>query len=179
MIKPRLHVSLMDNPTAVNFGPPTKIDPRDKDMSIITVFVLDVAEADHVELLLASSTGGIDGEEDGEGDATTDEAHGGSNLEVAEEEVAVQRVVVEHIAIRYLEEGADPVEQSTRQGWRALPIRQLISSCRTTGTGSMSHVLFPQRAEIATRGIDAALGATQDEKQQEEGTGVESDGNEG
>lgn len=43
----------------------------------------------------------------------------------------------------------------------------------------MSHVLFPQRTEIATRRIDAALTSSQDEKQKEEGTRVESDWDEG
>lgn len=43
----------------------------------------------------------------------------------------------------------------------------------------MSHVLFPQRAEIATRRIDATLTPSQDEKQKEEGTRVESDWDEG
>ena len=124
MIKPRLHVSVMNNTKNVDFESLTKIHPRDKHVSIIAVFVLDIAEADHVELLLASSTCGIDGEEDWEGDTTANEAHGGRNLEVAEKEVPIQRVVVEHIAIRYLEEGSKPIEHSTWQSRRAFPITQ-------------------------------------------------------
>lgn len=130
MIKPRVFVSLLDDTNVIDIDALTKIDPGHKHMSVITVFGLDVAKADHVELLLASSARGIDGKEDWERDTTTDEAHGGSNLEIAEKEVTIQRVVIEHIAIRYLEEGSNPIKHSTWQSRRAFPTTQAHQQLR-------------------------------------------------
>lgn len=124
MIKPRVYVNVLDDPNVIDFDPLTKIDPGHKHMSVVTVFGLDVAKADHVELLLASSARCIDGKEDWERDTATNEAHGGSNLEIAEKEVTIKRVVVKHIAIGNLEEGSNPVEHSTWQSRGALPTTQ-------------------------------------------------------
>lgn len=56
------------------------------------------------------STGGIHGEEDGPGDEATHEANNGRNLEETEQEIAVNGLMIQDVAIGDLEEWADPVE---------------------------------------------------------------------
>ena len=121
-MKPRQHVSLFESTAVSTFAKLTKVDPCHEYMSVIAVVLRDVAKADHVELLLASSARRVDGKQDRECDATANEADGGSHLEISEKEVAIQRVVVEDIAVRYLEEGSKPVEHSIGQVRRAFPV---------------------------------------------------------
>ena len=70
--------------------------------TIVSILVLDVAEADDVQLLLSTMARGIDREENGPGDATAHKADYSRNLQEAEEEVAVKRVVLQDIGIRKL-----------------------------------------------------------------------------
>lgn len=50
------------------------VDPGNKGMGKVTVFVLDIGETQDVELLLATTASGIDGEQDGPGEAAANEA---------------------------------------------------------------------------------------------------------
>lgn len=62
----------------------TEEDPADEGMCIISILsVLDIAEADHVQLNLASATSSVDGEQDRPCNQTADEAHGHRYFEVA------------------------------------------------------------------------------------------------
>jgi hypothetical protein len=71
-------------------------------LTIVSILVLDIAEADDVQLLLSTMARGIDREENRPGDATANKADYGRNLQEAEEEVAVKRVVLQDIGIRKL-----------------------------------------------------------------------------
>ena len=70
-------------------------DPRNEDMSEISVLVArDIAEAQDVKLLLDPSTSGIHWEQDWPSDEASNRADGDGYLDVAEEEVRVERVVL-------------------------------------------------------------------------------------
>ena len=94
-------------------------------MSIVAVLVpfdgdIDVAEAENVQLNASGATSSIDGEQDGHGDETANEADGDRNLQVSKEEKTIERLVIEDVAVRDLVEGANPVEHSIGQVWCSL-----------------------------------------------------------
>lgn len=98
----------------------TEVDPGNKSVGIVTVFAItDVAETDEVQLLQARSAGRIDGKQDRPSYQAAEEAQRHGNLQIAEEEEAVQRVMIEDIAVRNLVERFDPTEQSPWQLWRS------------------------------------------------------------
>ena len=99
----------------------TEEDPADECVCIVPILgILDVAEADHVQLNLASTTSSIDGEQDRPCNQTADEANSHRYLEVAQKEITVQGVMVEDIAIWDLAESAEPIEHAFWQIWRPL-----------------------------------------------------------
>jgi hypothetical protein len=65
-------------------------------------------------LRFTSATCDIDRQKDGEGDAAPDQTSNNSHLQESQEQVAVQRVVVEYITIRNAEEVAEPTKESIR-----------------------------------------------------------------
>lgn len=73
----------------------TNEDIREEDMGIESVAIVGhVAKGQHVQLLLAASASGIDGEQDGPGNQAAREADGRRNFEISKEEVGVERVVL-------------------------------------------------------------------------------------
>lgn len=92
-------------------------EPCDKGMRVQAVrriLNVKVAVRDGLELGLAIAAGGIDREEDGPGDAGTDEADGGADSEVSQEEVGVDALVLEGVDIGDLPEVGDPTEEARR-----------------------------------------------------------------
>lgn len=59
-----------------------------------------VAKAEDVELLGAISSCGVDREENGPGNATTDKADDDGNAKIAQEEVSIQGIVLQHVGVR-------------------------------------------------------------------------------
>lgn len=63
----------------------TEEDPANEGMRIVSILsVLDVAEADYIQLDLTSTTSRIDGEQDRPCNQTADETHSHRDLEVAQ-----------------------------------------------------------------------------------------------
>ena len=82
-------------------------------MCIVAIFVIgDIAEADHVQLLQASTPSSVDREQDWECDETAKEAESDGDLQISEEEEAIERMMVENKAIGGLVERADPIEEA-------------------------------------------------------------------
>lgn len=81
----------------------------------------DIRIRQDVELLFRPASGGIDWEEDGPCDGTAHEADHNRNLEESEQEVTVNGLMVEDVAVGDLEEWADPVEQAGGHGWGSFP----------------------------------------------------------
>ena len=82
-------------------------------MSIVAVVLcvaVDVAVSQNIQLLLATTTSGIDWEKDGPSDAAADQADGSDHAQVAKEEVRVERLVLKSVNIGYLPEILDPAE---------------------------------------------------------------------
>ena len=102
-------------------------DPGDEGVGVETILVgfCDIAEADEIQLLQASPACRIHGEEDGEGHETANEADGDGNLEIAEQEEAIESVVIENIAVRDLVESANPIKHAVGQIWRPLPVKRV------------------------------------------------------
>ena len=96
-------------------------------MGVVPVLVVfsDVTETDKIQLLLASAAGRVDRKQDGERDETADKADGHGNFEVSKQQEAIERVVIENIAVGDLVKGSDPVEQAIRKLWRPLPWKKL------------------------------------------------------
>ena len=70
-------------------------------MSQIAVLVPGhVAEVENIELLVASSASRIDRKQNGPCYQTTDEGDDSCNLQVSQEEIAIERVVIQDVAIR-------------------------------------------------------------------------------
>ena len=95
---------------------------------VAIVGIFDVAETQDIQLLLPSTSSGIDREKNGPRDQATNETNGGGDLEEAQEEERIQRVVIEYIAVGKFVEYADPVEETFWQFWRALPIGKSVSA---------------------------------------------------
>lgn len=99
--------------------------PGDEGMGVETILcVCDVTETDEVQLLLASTACRVDREKDRPCHETADEADGHRNFEVSEQEEAIQRVMVEDIAVGNLIECANPVEQAIGKIRRPLPVKR-------------------------------------------------------
>src|SRR4051794_38829115 len=61
--------------------------------------VSDIAHRQDIQLLVATASGGIDWEQDGPGDQAAQEADDDNELEVAEEQVAVDGLVVQDVLV--------------------------------------------------------------------------------
>ena len=102
-------------------GGHTEEDVGDESVGIVHVLVGDVAHGQAIQLGLAAAALGVQREEDGPCDAAADKGDEGEDLEVSQEEVGVQRGVVEHGGVLDLEEGLHPVEPGVGQRLTPLP----------------------------------------------------------
>lgn len=68
-------------------------------MSVVPVWVFDIGHAQNVQLLLTTAASGIDREQDRPGDNASDKTHDNQDLEEAEPQVTIKRVVSEHMAV--------------------------------------------------------------------------------
>lgn len=99
-------------------------NPGDEGVRVEAILVVcDVTETDDVQLQLASAASRVDGEEDRPCYETADEADGCGDLKVSKQEEAVERMVIENIAVWNLIESADPVEHAIGKIWRPLPAK--------------------------------------------------------
>ena len=98
----------------------TKKDPSDKDMRIIPFLAGDISKGQHVQLLQAITAGSINRQEDGHGDQGAHKANDHADLHEAEKEVAIERVVLQHVLIFEGGEWFDPVEEASRKAGSAL-----------------------------------------------------------
>ena len=83
-------------------------------MRVKFVCVRDIAEAENVELLLAITSCSVDRKQDGPGDATSDQADDDRYLQISEQEVAIQRVMLENESVRELIKGFQPSDERIR-----------------------------------------------------------------
>lgn len=128
---------------------PTDKDPCQEAVRVITGSLIlgNVGDAQNVQLLLSASASGIDREQDGPGDTAADEQDHGGQLEEAQQQIGIHRVVLQHVSVGDLVHGGDPVKKASRGFGRALP-----------GT---------QSADVGSRHVRAALAAAQEHKQQD------------
>ena len=85
----------------------------------VSYVVCNVAVCEQVELLFASPASGIDWEKNWPSDQASDHTDDHRDLEQAEEEVAVEGVVSEHIRIWKSPEVLDPAKHATLDPRRA------------------------------------------------------------
>lgn len=79
-------------------------------MRVQAVLVVHIAETELVELRGGAAACGVDGEEDGPGDANANEADEDGGAEEAEIQVGVEGRVLEDEFVVEVAEGADPFE---------------------------------------------------------------------
>ena len=83
-------------------------------MSKVSIFAIsalvNIAHAQHIQLLFAVTTSDVDWEKDRPGYAGADEHNDDGHLEKSEEEVGIERLVLEGIGIRDFAKRGNPVE---------------------------------------------------------------------
>ena len=100
-------------------------------MCIVSILgVRNVAEADYIQLDLTSATSSIDGEQDRPCHQTANETDSHRNFEVAQQEIAIQGVVVEDIAVWDLAESTEPIEHALWKIWGPLSRETVVSLIR-------------------------------------------------
>lgn len=100
-------------------------------MSIVAVFVNDVAKAEQIQLFIRAATGDGHWEQDRHCYETTKEADSGGDFKVAEQKEAIEGLMVQYVGIRYLVKLPNPVEESIWQVRRTLPERaDFVSATR-------------------------------------------------
>jgi hypothetical protein len=80
----------------------------------LVVVVRYVSKRKDIELRFTTSSSYVDREQDGKGNAASDQTSNDSHLQKTQEQVTVQRVVVQDITIRNVEKVAEPCEDSIR-----------------------------------------------------------------
>lgn len=112
--------------------------------------VRHVRNAQNIQLLLGSTAGGIDRKEHWPGNQATDEADDRDNLEIAEQEVRIHRVMLQDIGIGEPVHVLDPANQASR--------------------GGRSELELAQGSQVGTRHISPLLAATQQDEEEDHGT---------
>lgn len=130
-------------------------------MRIVTILLVlaNVREGQQIKLGLAPIAGGIDGEQDGPGDAAADEADDGEHLQEAQVEKAIERLVIEHQVVGEILEGPEPIEP---------PFGQVLGPQRLGHAG-----------EEGARAVDALHLVPQEQEDEEEGPGLDAHGDQG
>jgi len=80
----------------------------------------DIAHSQDVKLLHTSSTSSIDGKQDRPRNGAANQERDDGHLKEAQEQVAIEGVMLKNIVVGSLEESAEPAEQSIWELWRAL-----------------------------------------------------------
>ena len=101
-------------------------DPRDEDMSVESLCARDVAETQDVQTSLSTLSGRIDREQYWPGNASTCKGDDEKNFEEAEEEVAIEGVVVEDESVRFRSKSWDPAKGSCFVVVYSVAIRVLV-----------------------------------------------------
>lgn len=78
----------------------------------LVVVVRYVSKRKDIELRFTTTSRDIDWEQDGKGNAASDQTSNDSHLQETQEQVAVQRVVVQDITVRNVEKVAEPCKDS-------------------------------------------------------------------
>lgn len=94
--KPRLISSWWEGTKALKL---TKEDPGHNGMGPVALRVGNIAEGQDVELLLAASSSGIDGNQNGSNEQEAEEAGDDDDLEEAHVEVGVQGLPVKKVGV--------------------------------------------------------------------------------
>lgn len=105
-----------------------------------TAMLPDVGNTQDIELLIASFPSCIDGEQNRPSNETPDEANDGRKLDISEQEIRIERMMLEDVGIGQLVHAHDPIPKAGRRFRSAFP-----------GT---------QRAEVRTRHVHSAIAAT-------------------
>lgn len=106
---------------AIKQAQPTQEDPSNERMGIVAIWIRDITHTEHVKLLLASTSSCIDREQDWPGHTAADEADDGEHLQVSEEEIAVERLVLQDMIVGERFEVGHPAKKRRVGRWR-LPI---------------------------------------------------------
>ena len=111
----------------------------------------NVTKGQHIQLLEAVSPSDVDGEEDDEGDDAANEANDRRNLQETKEEIAVDGLMVEHVSVRNLEEGSEPVEQAFGKCRGSFPKSNSVQAARDVRTGLAPFLPGQRRTVHAAR----------------------------
>ena len=88
-----------------------------------------VANGKHIKLLTAAMTGDVDWEKHGPGDKTSKEAESRCDLEVAQQEVGIHRLMAQDVGIWQAPHGADPAKEAGLWCGSALMLAQCSDVC--------------------------------------------------
>jgi hypothetical protein len=130
-------------------------DERNASMGVVAVDIgacgINITHGEEIELLLASPSRCIDGEENRPCDKTSQEAGDDEDLEEANKQVAVNGLVVENVLVLEILEVFYPSQEASAR------------------CGRLS--LLPQVVEVGSRRVDSAEIFARDKESQHEGEG--------
>ena len=113
----------------------TKVDAGDYRMCIISVRVLHVAHAQHIELLLTAATSDVDREENRPCDAAAAKAEDDQDFEEPQPQVAIEGVVSENMSV-----------------WKSRAVSEKGEKARSR---SRSSSLFQQQSLVGSWSVDS------------------------
>jgi len=101
--------------------------PPNCGVCIETILVRNIGKSQEVKLHQSSASSGIDRKQDGPGDQAPDKADYNADLEISKKKKAIERVVIEDIAIRYVKESSQPIQKSIGEVRGAFSVFRLES----------------------------------------------------
>lgn len=115
----------------------TKEDPshkrvREHAMPVARFLFIQVSECEEVETRIAVAASRVDCKEDWPGNQRTKEGDSRADTNEAQEEVCIERLVLERVGIWDLPEGAEPVEEACWKSWGSLS-EALLAIVRQSG----------------------------------------------
>ena len=139
-------------------------------ISILAISALiDIAHAQHVQLLFASTASNINWEEDRPGNAGAYEHDNHRHLQKSKEEVGIEGLMLENIGVWDFAKGGDPVEPSAWQGLRTLSMG-VVSKYLFPLVVDRIHLLLAKRTQIGSWSIPSSLRSAQDQEYQKVNT---------
>lgn len=154
----------------------TEVDPCDECVSVKSILAGNVAETQDIQTSLSTTSCGIDGEENGPCDASTNESDEDQDFEETEEKVAIEGIVVEDESVRFRAIAWDPAEGAL------LVIVYPVARCvlaRAMGGGMADSLLNWDDALLASGVVDSVVLAAQDEEEGDHHDGSEKGRDEG
>lgn len=130
-------------------------------MPVARFLFVQVSECEEVETRIAVAASRVDCKKDWPGNQRTKERDSRADTNESQEEVCIERLVLERVGIWDLPEGAEPVEEACWKSWGSLSVT-LLAMCENLC--DQNYLLLAQGTEIGSWSIETTLGAAQNQE---------------